>query len=693
MANSKGKSTNSNNKSTRSNSNTRSRTENTSKKKTEPASRKKAEPIEEEEISYASEIVIWVIGAVMLIIELGNFGLCGAVSYVSKFFFGVFGIIEYVLPVAVMFAAFFLHINEYKRRAVNKVVFGSFVLLCIGMLGQLASGIDKYDFVHMFSEGFDDQRGGGIVCGSLAYLLQTAVGQIGTYIIIIVAIIICVVLFAEVSVIDLMQGVFGTIADVHRDGCDYEEIEEEEEVERPARRRRKTTGYEEIVKEDYPERDEVFTERKKPSVLESISVLPADADQGILPSKESESLPLNEEVHEITMTYDLNLPGEHMESATDHIEDGAKAPARRRRKSAKKNVVPEVLPEREQTVQTKTQTVSQPEMSQPESSVNAKADTLAMENKTAATVENMSAKEVGNSDHTYQFPPLELLKKGKTQAAEKEDLIRQNAVKLQEVLKSLGGLEPDMRKSVGMKANEIKNLFAEKIQEREKELVATASAVKGEVDLTIPGFGVTSGALHPITQMCYDLNDAFRSLGFEIYSEDDISSEKFAFDNLNFAADHPARASMDTYWLEGTEDKNGNERLCLRPHLTGGSVRKLLKVGAPARFVYPGRVYRNETTDARHERAFFQYEALIVDKDVSFSSGRVMIETILEKVFGRKVNVRMREGFFPFTEPGYEIDMECLLCGGKGCKACNQAGWIEVMPGGVIHPNVLRAAN
>ena len=204
---------------------------------------------------------------------------------------------------------------------------------------------------------------------------------------------------------------------------------------------------------------------------------------------------------------------------------------------------------------------------------------------------------------------------------------------------------------------------------------------------------MSGGALHPITQMCYDLNDAFRSLGFEIYSEDDISSEKFAFDNLNFAADHPARASMDTYWLEGTEDKRGNERLCLRPHLTGGSVRYLLEHGAPARFVYPGRVYRNETTDARHEIAFFQYEALIVDKGVSVSSGRVMIETILEKVFGRKVNVRMREGFFPFTEPGYEIDMECLLCGGKGCKACNHNGWIEVMPGGVIHPNVLRAAN
>jgi len=139
---------------------------------------------------------------------------------------------------------------------------------------------------------------------------------------------------------------------------------------------------------------------------------------------------------------------------------------------------------------------------------------------------------------------------------------------LQEVLKSLGSLDPEMRRSVGMKANEVKNLFAEKIRQKEEELVASASAVEGEIDLTLPGIEVTEGALHPITQMCYDLNDAFRSLGFEIYSEDDISSEKFAFDNLNFAADHPARASMDTYWLQGTEDKRGNERLCLRPHLT-----------------------------------------------------------------------------------------------------------------------------
>ena len=264
---------------------------------------------------------------------------------------------------------------------------------------------------------------------------------------------------------------------------------------------------------------------------------------------------------------------------------------------------------------------------------------------------------------------------------------------LTEALKSLSELSVEMKKTIGMQATEIKKLFADKLKEKETELINAKSVVSEPIDLTLPGTEVKSGSLHPITQMCYDLNDAFLSLGFEVYSEDDISSEKYAFDNLNFPADHPARQSMDTFWIDGTEELSGNERLCLRPHLTGGSVRYLLQHGAPARSVYPGRVYRNETTDARHERAFFQYEALIVDKDISFSSGMVMIQTILEKVFGRKINVRMREGFFPFTEPGYEIDMECLVCNGTGCKVCNHNGWIEVMPGGVIHPNVLKSAN
>lgn len=381
--------------------------------------------VQEEESSYALEIAIWVIGAVMLIIELGNFGLCGAVSYVSNFFFGLFGIIEYVLPVAVMFAAFFLHINEYKRRAVNKVVFGSFVLLCIGMIGQLAAGIDKYDFTKLFMEGFQDKLGGGIVCGSLAYLLQAAVGQIGTYIIIVAAIIICIVLFAEVSVIDMFRGVIETISDVRADGREYEE--QDEEII-PAGKKKRTSGYEHIVKEDYPdEKDPVFAQRKKTSVLDSISVLPSDADKGILPAKKETKLPLNEEVHEITMTYDLDLPGEHMPVAEK--EEKPDKPRRKRKATAKQNTVPTVLAEAEEQSMAKEMKSSVPDM---------KNTALHMENKTAATVENVSAKEIGNSDHTYQFPPLELLKKGKTQTAEKEDLIRHNAIKLQEVLKSFG---------------------------------------------------------------------------------------------------------------------------------------------------------------------------------------------------------------------------------------------------------------
>lgn len=260
------------------------------------------------------------------------------------------------------------------------------------------------------------------------------------------------------------------------------------------------------------------------------------------------------------------------------------------------------------------------------------------------------------------------------------------------ILKELGKLDPDERRTVGALANEVKGDIANALDKREEQLLEEASSIDGEIDVTLPGILPPEGGLHPITQMCYDLNDAFRSLGFEVFSEDDITSEKYGFDNLNFPPEHPARDTMDTYWLEGCENEKGAKRLCLRPHLTGASVRYLKKHGAPARFVYPGRVYRNENTDARHERAFFQYEALIVEKDFSFASGMLMMKTILEKVFGHKVDVRMRAGFFPFVEPGFEIDMKCQVCGGKGCKVCKNVGWIEVMPGGTPHPNVLKAA-
>jgi len=262
---------------------------------------------------------------------------------------------------------------------------------------------------------------------------------------------------------------------------------------------------------------------------------------------------------------------------------------------------------------------------------------------------------------------------------------------LSQLMRGLKDATLEERKTLGKATNRVKGDIHNALKEREIALLDAVSNLPEGFDVTRPGTLPGRGALHPITQMMYDLNDAFASLGFEIYDGPEISSELFAFDNLNFPADHPARESMDTYWLAGHDAGHGADRLCLRPHLTGGSVRFMQAHEPPFRFVYPGRVFRNETTDASHERAFFQYEALIVDEAVPFTSGQLLINTILSTVFGREVKTRMRAGFFPFVEPGFEIDMECLVCHGDGCGVCKHVGWLEVMPGGPPHPEVLRA--
>lgn len=264
---------------------------------------------------------------------------------------------------------------------------------------------------------------------------------------------------------------------------------------------------------------------------------------------------------------------------------------------------------------------------------------------------------------------------------------------LTQILKGLGKLEAEQRKVMGQASNESKNRLNAAFDAKETELLQAKHILPYDLDLTQPGIMPASGGLHPITKLVYELNDAFRSLNFTIFEENEISSEQYAFDNLNFPADHPARESMDTYWLEAAEEEaDPAKRHCLRPHLTGASVRYLQEHGAPCRFVYPGRVFRNESTDPSHERTFYQYEALIIEENFPFASGQLLISTILNRVFGREIKTRMRAGFFPFVEPGFEIDMECIQCGGKGCSLCKHVGWLEVMPGGTPHPNVLRAA-
>ena len=266
------------------------------------------------------------------------------------------------------------------------------------------------------------------------------------------------------------------------------------------------------------------------------------------------------------------------------------------------------------------------------------------------------------------------------------------------LIRDVKNVSQEMKPMVGKLINEAKKEVEASFNDI-KESLSNRTADSGEsefFDPTLPGVDQNIGTLHPITQVKNDLNDAFKFLGFEIYEGPEITSEGYEFDNLNFPPDHPARESMDTYWIKTANNKQlttnkGIDKLCLRPHLTGASVRYMQTHQPPFRFVYPGRVFRSEATDAGHERCFYQYEALIVNERVSIAGGKILVKTILERVFGREVRIRMRTGFFPFVEPGFEIDMECLNCLGKGCSVCKHKGWVEMMPGGPPHPNVLQA--
>ena len=219
------------------------------------------------------------------------------------------------------------------------------------------------------------------------------------------------------------------------------------------------------------------------------------------------------------------------------------------------------------------------------------------------------------------------------------------------------------------------------------DAAALESKLEAEaVDVTIPGKPVEMGHQHPMNRVLQEVKEIFIGMGYQIVDGPEIEEAAYNFTKLNIEEGHPSRDRSDTFYFD--EDS----RVMLRSQTSPMQVRVMENTKPPICILAPGRVYRNETTDARHERAFFQYEALIVDKDFTFASGKVMIKSILSKVFGRDVPVRMRAGFFPFVEPGFEIDMGCLVCGGKGCSVCKHVGWIEIMPGGTPHPNVLRSA-
>jgi len=198
---------------------------------------------------------------------------------------------------------------------------------------------------------------------------------------------------------------------------------------------------------------------------------------------------------------------------------------------------------------------------------------------------------------------------------------------------------------------------------------------------------VSSGHLHPISLVLLEINKIFSDLGFTVASGPEIETEFYNFDALNIPEHHPARDMWDTFWL-----KPLNARKLLRTHTSPVQVRFMEKNKPPIRIIAPGKVFRHEATDATHEAQFYQLEGLVVGENISVANLKWTLETMFEKLFGKKMNIRLRPSYFPFVEPGFEMDMSCFKCEGRGCSTCKNTGWIEIGGSGMVHPKVLESA-
>jgi phenylalanyl-tRNA synthetase alpha chain len=256
---------------------------------------------------------------------------------------------------------------------------------------------------------------------------------------------------------------------------------------------------------------------------------------------------------------------------------------------------------------------------------------------------------------------------------------------LAQISKDFGRLTPEERAARGKLLNSVKqnleSAYEEKKARFEQSHLSQRLATEW-IDVTLPAPGVRPGSLHPVTQLQWEIEDLFTSLGFAVLDGPEVETEEHNFDALNIPPAHPARDMQDTFWLSSGH--------LLRTHTSPVQVRGMRKLGPPLRMIAPGRVFRNEEVDASHEHTFYQLEGLMVDRDVSVANLIYFMKTLLSSIFKRDVTVRLRPGYFPFVEPGFELDIQCLICGGSGCAVCKQSGWVELLPCGLVHPNVLR---
>ena len=260
------------------------------------------------------------------------------------------------------------------------------------------------------------------------------------------------------------------------------------------------------------------------------------------------------------------------------------------------------------------------------------------------------------------------------------------------LLKGMKDLTPDEKKTFGAKVNELKEETTENIEKKQAELkeleIQKELSEMPLFDITAPA-DTDRGSYHPITLVQRQCETIFKSMGFAVIDYPEIVTDYECFEALNIPKHHPARDMQDTYYLS-----NGQ---LLKSHTSAAQNailkkygKNLVENGVPIKAIFPGRCFRNEATDACHENTFFQMEGVMVDKDISISNLIYFMKTMLSEVFRKDIKVRLRPGFFPFVEPGFELDISCLICGGEGCPSCKQSGWLELCPCGMIHPNVLK---
>ena len=287
--------------------------------------------------------------------------------------------------------------------------------------------------------------------------------------------------------------------------------------------------------------------------------------------------------------------------------------------------------------------------------------------------------------------------KDKLQLEEIENkLLGRKSGELTNLMKNLKDLGDDVRKSVGQLANEVKTKIETEIEIKKKELDRghwEEVLEKERLDITAPALPKQKqGHFHPVTQVQKDLEDLFSSMGFIVLDGPEVESDYYNFTALNIPENHPARDSQDTFYIRSNpaSAKASAGKWLMRTHTSPMQVRAMQKYGAPLRVIVPGKCFRNEATDVRHEHTFYQMEGLVVDKNINFSHLKGVLEAVAKHLYGADTKVRLRPKFYPFVEPGVNGEVTCFTCQGKGCRLCKHTGWLEIFGAGMVHPNVIK---